>query len=226
MIELKERTVDSTAGASLTTSTTEQTAPGGTRRTRRCLVAALAGITLAGGLWVFAGLMRDNGRFAEGNVARQLSEQTITFKADESLTPEEREHSCLVKYAGQRLQTGLQAACYANHFIGVHLKQIAQGKTYSQMRGVQDSLRAQIAAAQAGNDPVVTDLQRKLAEVTGQRQVLFEGETLRGLLMTSYGFSVLGTKAAQAASAASVLAGGMIVVSMALLVASLATRRS
>ena len=46
---------------------------------------------------------------------------------------------------------------------------------------------------------MVADIQRKLGESTGKRQTLFEGEALRGLLMTSYGFGTLGAKADQAA---------------------------
>ena len=38
--------------------------------------------------------------------------------------------------------------------------------------------------------------------MTGQRETVFKGETLRGLLLTSYGFSEFGTKAGQAATVA------------------------
>jgi len=36
-------------------------------------------------------------------------------------------------YAGQQLTTGEQAQVYANNFIGVHLKEVAGGKTYAQV---------------------------------------------------------------------------------------------
>ncbi len=122
------------------------------------------------------------------------------------------------------MTTGDQARCYANDFIGVHLKKVAQGQTFSQMRTVQEGLRAQVIAAQAQNDPSVADLQRKLAEVTGKRQSLFEGETMRGLLMTSYGFSALGAKADQAASVSSLVGLALVPVSL-LLVGSGLMRR-
>jgi hypothetical protein len=161
--------------------------------------------------------MHSNASFADGNISRQLAEQQITFKAADTLTPEEREHPCLVEYAGKALTTGAQAQCYANHFIGVHLKSVADGRTFSQMRTIQDDLRAQISAAQARNDPSLGDLQRQLGEVTGKRQALFEGETMRGLLMTTYGFSALGAKAGQAATAASWAGAGLLVLSLAVL---------
>jgi len=189
----------------------------GLRRKRR-LVVGTAGLALALGLGGFTVLMRSNASFAEENVARQLSEQQISFKPAEALTPEERQRPCLVKYAGQQLTTGMQSQCYANQFIGVHLKAVAGGKTFSQMKAIQDGLRAQLGEAQARNDPSVADLQRQLGEVTGKRQTLFEGETVRGLLMTSYAFGVLGSKAAQAADVASWTAMAVLALSLTILV--------
>ena len=59
-------------------------------------------------------------------------------------------------------------------------------------------------------DPALPGLQKQLAAVRAQRGVLFQGETSRGLLLTSFGFSDLGVKAGQAATvtfaAAAVLA--------------------
>jgi hypothetical protein len=107
-----------------------------------------------------------------------------------------------VKYAGQELLTGKQAEVYANEFIGLHLKNTAGGKTYAQLGEVQADLRARIADAQKNNPAAVADLQRQLTEITAQRETVFKGETLRGLLLTTYGFSEFGTKAAQAAMVA------------------------
>ncbi|MGI8807658.1 MAG: hypothetical protein ACR2KK_07425 [Acidimicrobiales bacterium] len=144
--------------------------------------------------------MSSNGDFSETYVTDQLVQQRITFKTAAALTDEERKADCLVEYAGQTLTTGKQAECYANEFIGLHLKTIGGGKTYAEMGDVQTALRAQIAAAQSAGDPAVADLQSQLATATTQRETVFKGETLRGVLLTSYGFSVLGGKAAQAAS--------------------------
>ena len=52
---------------------------------------------------------------------------------------------------------------------------------------------------QKTNDPNLADLQKQLTDVTAQRETVFKGETLRGLLLTSYGFSEFGDKAGQAA---------------------------
>ncbi len=103
-----------------------------------------------------------------------------------------------------------QGQCYADHFIGAHLRGLAGGRTFAEMREVQNGLRGQLADAQTRNDPSVADLQRRLDEATTQRRALFEGESNRGLLLTSYGFATLGTKADQAANAAFAAAGALL----------------
>jgi hypothetical protein len=148
-------------------------------------------------------------------VRDQLRQQQITFKTADTLTAEERKAPCLVKYAGQALETGKQAECYANNFIGLHVKSTAGGKTYAELGDVQTGLRAQITKAQAANDPNLANLQKQLTDVTTQRETLFKGETLRGLLLTSYGFSVFGVKGGQIANVAYLLGGLMLLLSIA-----------
>ena len=171
------------------------------RRTLDVLFSA-GGLALSGLLLVLAMVMTSNANFAEGYVKDQLSQQKITFKSLDTLTDEEKQSACVVQYAGQQLVTGKQAECYANDFIGLHVKATAEGMTYSELGVPQSALRTQIAAAQASNDPALADLQKQLTTVTGQRETLFKGETLKGLLLTSYGFSVFGVKGAQVATVA------------------------
>src|SRR5205823_308206 len=123
------------------------------------------------------------------------------------LTAEEKQSACLVKYAGQALTTGKQAECYANDFIGLHVKAVANNQSYADLGAPQSALTAKVAAAQAANDPALPGLQSQLAAVTAQRETLFKGETLRGLLLTSFGFSVLGVKGGQVATVAYIVAG-------------------
>jgi hypothetical protein len=168
------------------------------RRTLDILVST-GGILLAGLLLVAGFVLTSNANFANDYVKGQLSEQNITFKPAAALTPEEKEQACVVQYAGQKLTTGKQAECYANNFIGLHLKSIADGQTYADLGEPQSALREQVAEAEKTNDPKLADLQAQLAEVTAKRDSLFKGETLRGLLLTSYGFSEFGRKADQSA---------------------------
>jgi hypothetical protein len=187
---------------------------------------SLGAVVLAGLLLVAGFVLTSNANFANDYVESQLSQQNIVFKTADTLTEEERKSACLVKYAGQKLTTGEQAECYANEFIGLHLKSTAGGKTYAELGTVQTDLRAKVATAQKANDPALADLQKQLNEVTQQRETVFKGETLRGLLLTSYGFSEFGAKAAQAATVAYLAAGLLVLLGIAGFVHAFRTPRS
>lgn len=183
------------------------------RRTLDLLVS-IGGLLLAGLLLVAGIVLTSNANFANTYVAEQLGQQNITFPPVEELSEEERQQECLVEYAGQKLTTGKQAECYANNFIGLHLKSTANGMTYAELGQPQSELRAQVAQARETNSPQLAELEAQLAEVSAQRETVFKGETLRGLLLTSYGFSEFGTKAAQFATVAYIGAGVMLLLSI------------
>jgi hypothetical protein len=184
------------------------------RRTLDVLFSA-GGLALAGLLLVLGVVMTSNASFAKDYVATQLSQQHIVFKTADTLTAEEKQAPCLVKFAGQPLTTGKQAECYANEFIGLHVKAAANGATYADLGDPQTALRTQVAAATKANDPALPALTKQLADVTAQRETVFKGETLRGLLLTSYGFSVFGVKGGQAATVAYIVAALMALLSAA-----------
>ena len=163
------------------------------------ILFSIGGVGLAALLLVIGVVMTSNANFSKKYVTDQLRQQKITFKTADTLTDEERQAPCLVKYAGQELATGKQAECYANSFIGLHVATTGKGRTYAQIGDDQTALRAQIAAAQKNGDANVADLQKQLTDLTATRETVFKGETLRGVLLTSYGFSELGNKASQAA---------------------------
>jgi hypothetical protein len=189
------------------------------------VIVSLGGLALAVLLLVAGLVLTSNANFANNYVTEQLSAQNITFKSAESLTDEEKAQPCLVANAGQKLTTGKQAECYANNFIGLHLKSTADGMTYAELGVPQSQLRAQVTEARQNNAANLADLQGQLDEVTGQRDTVFKGETLRGLLLTSYGFSEFGTKAAQAATVAYIAAALMLLLSIAGLVHAYVTPR-
>ncbi len=183
------------------------------RRTLDILFSA-GGMAIAGLLFVLGMVMTSNANFSKDYVTDQLSQQKITFKPVAELTDEEKAAPCVVANASKALTTGKQAECYANSFIATHLKAAAGGMTYAEIGVPQSELRAKVAAAQQAGDPAVTDLQKQLADVTTKRETLFKGETLRGLLLTSYGFSTLGEKADQAATVAYAGAGLMALLAL------------
>jgi hypothetical protein len=156
---------------------------------------ATGGLMVTVILLVAGGLLLWGHSFANSNVHSQLAEQQIVFpaKGSAALAPAAI-GPYLNKYAGQQLTTGPQAQAYANHFIGVHVTEIAGGQTYAQ---VSTKLQA---------DPTNATLK-------AQQQALFQGETLRGLLLSAYGFWKFGEIALWAAIASFALAGVMLVLS-------------
>jgi hypothetical protein len=149
-------------------------------------------------------VLRNEANFAKDSVTTQLAEQKIMFKEEAALTPGESALPGVVKYAGEQLTTGKQAEAYAG-IIALHMDESAEkagfaGETYASISTPMAQLRTQIAdAKKAGNDQAAADLQKKLDAATALRETQFKGETLRGMLLTSYGFSVLGERAALAA---------------------------
>ncbi len=165
------------------------------------IVFSAGGVALAGLLLVLGLVLTNQADFAKSYVKDQLTEQKISFTPAAGLSAEEKQAGCLVANAGQPLTTGKQAECYANEYIGLHVKAINGGKTYSESSGAARALQAQADAATeaAPNAPATVALEGQAAAASGKVDSLFRGETLRGLLLTSYGFSIFGDRAQQAA---------------------------
>jgi len=165
------------------------------------LIFSAGGIVLAVLLLTLGLVLQNQANFAKDYVHNQLSQQKITFTPVAGLTGEEKQASCLVANAGKPLTTGKQAECYANKYIGLHVTKINDGKTYSETSGAARGLEQQLEAVQASNanSPQAKALQQQVDTLNGKADTLFKGETLRGLLLTSYGFSIFGDRAQTAA---------------------------
>jgi hypothetical protein len=186
------------------------------RRTLDFLFSA-GGLVLASLLLILAVVMTSNANFSKDYVKDQLSQQKVTFKDAAALTAEEKELACVVKNAGLPLTTGKQAECYAS-YIGLHTAVSADGRTYATQGDFISGLRAELAAAQKVTPPdtaKVADLGTRITAATAARESLFKGETLKGLLLTSFGFSVFGVKAGQAATVSFIVAGLLALLSLA-----------
>jgi hypothetical protein len=166
------------------------------------ILFSIGGVGVAVLLLIAGVVLTSNANFANNYVKDQLSAQKITFKPAAALTDEEKQAPCLVKYAGQPLTTGKQAECYANEFIGLHVRTSTGNRTYAELGVPQSELRTKVQEAKASNDPALADLEKQLGEISATRETAFKGETLRGLLLTSYGFSEFGVKGGQAATVA------------------------
>jgi hypothetical protein len=195
------------------------------RRTLDILFSA-GGVLLATLLLAIGVVLTSNATFAKNYVRTQLTQQSITFPTVAAMKAEEKQQACLVKYAGQQMTTGEQAECYANHYIALHLQSIAGGKTYAQLGTDQFALQAKVKAAQQANDPNLPALQKQYSDLLASRTTVFQGETLRGLLLTSYGFSQFGVKAAQGALVAFLAAGLLFLLSIVGFVHALVTPKT
>jgi hypothetical protein len=127
-------------------------------------------------LVIAASLVLWGSAYAKGVVRDQLGAQKITFPDKATL---EEDNPALVKFASQKVDTGAEAKAYSD-YIGGHLKNVADGKTYSEVSGEYQKDRTNQTLA-------------------GQRQTLFMGETLRGLLLNAWGWGLIATIACYAA---------------------------
>jgi hypothetical protein len=143
-------------------------------------LTSAAGVVAVIVLLTAGGLLMWGYSFANSNVHDQLAMQQIYFppqaafahpKAGTEITPSMI--PSVSQYAGQQLLTGPQAKVYANDFIAVHLSEMPYGGVYSKVS----------AAAMA--HPTSTTL-------TTLKSTVFEGTTLRGLLLEAYAFWTIG----------------------------------
>jgi hypothetical protein len=185
------------------------------------LLFSAGGIVLGVLLGVLGLVLNNQASFAKNYVKDQLSEQKITFTPAEALKGEQNAPggSCLVNYGGQPLDTGKKAECYANQYIAFHLEESAkganvEGATYATLGAEVNKAKAAVTAAQDANQPT-DELQARVDQLSGLRDTMFKGETLRGLLLTSYGFSIFGDRAGLAATVCFIAFGLMVLLSIA-----------
>lgn len=130
-------------------------------------VFVLLGAVMAVVLLVVGGLAWHAYDFAKSSVSTELSAQHIFFpsKGSPAITAlPAADQTEMNKYAGDQLTNGAQAKVYANNFIAFHLSEVAGGQTYAQVSSA--------SLASPSN-----------AQLKQEAQTLFQGETLRGLLL-------------------------------------------
>jgi hypothetical protein len=167
------------------------------RKTFDTLLTA-GGLVLTIVLIVAGALLMWGYSFANSNVHSQLSEQQITFPTASVLAhPNGGEITASMQkylgpYAGKQLTTGPEALAYADHFIAVHLSEMPYGGVYSKVS----------SASQA---------QPTNAALKAEVQTVFQGTTLRGLLLEAYAFSEFATISLVAGIASFILAAIMAI---------------
>lgn len=130
--------------------------------------------------------------FTSEMVRTELAAQKIYFPAAGSPGFSPEEYGDIQQYAGELVDTPEEARAYANGYIGRHLKKIAGGKVYAEV------------SAESMKDP-------KNEKLLQQKQTLFQGETLRGMLLgNGYAFGTVG-KIAKIAAIVSFAASGIMI---------------
>lgn len=158
-----------------------------------------AGVVIAVVLLAASGALFYAHHFIHAQVYNQLAAEKITFPSAGSSSLgalPAADKDAMSKYAGQQLTTGAQAETFADHYIAAHLKEIGGGLTYSELSSA--------SRANPNN--------KKLA---GEVTTVFQGETLRGLLLNAYAFDTMAVVAGYAAFGA--LFAGLLLLVLAVL---------
>ncbi len=115
-----------------------------------------------------AGLAFWASNFTNEQVSSQLTPQKIFFPKDISSVPEP-EKTALQPYIGQQVVNGEQAHVFAENYLGLHIRELADGKVYSELS----------TEARTEKDPVLK------AQKDGLVQTAFRGETLKSMNLKS-----------------------------------------
>ncbi len=149
---------------------------------------SVTGLILAVMLLAAGGLLTYAYSYIGGEVEKQLTAQDITMPqgaALDALPPADK--AALEPYAGSPMDTGPEARAYADHYIQAHLNAASGGKSYSEVSGAYQAMSPAEKASPAGQ------------ALGGLRETLFQGNTLRGLLLYGAAFATMGTIAGYAA---------------------------
>lgn len=170
------------------------------RRTIDSVLIAIGAVATVA-FFVAGALLMWGSNFAGDYVYDELSSQNVVFPPAADL--QEQDRADLVKYAEEQVTTGAEAEAYAS-FINGHLQEIADGATYADLGGPERAANAAVedAVAEGADEATIAELEDEAATISGQRNSLFKGETLRGLLLTAYAWDTVGRIAGIAAWAA------------------------
>ena len=165
------------------------------RRSTFDRLVSTQGLVLVPVLAAAGGLLTWGQKYITSEVRNQLAGHSIYFPTADSPELAAPEFEPVRQYGGQQLTTGDQAKVYADHFIANHLKAMGGGKTYAELSG---------EALVRPDDP----------ELAAKVQLMFRGETSRGLLLNAYAFGKMADIAGYAAIAAFAGAGLSLVFSI------------
>lgn len=143
------------------------------------------------------------GTYAHGFVTDQLEQEKITMPTSAAISAldDQTSRDVLSKWEGQPLTTGPQAKAYADNFIWQHMKKASNGRTYQQLG--DDIKKAQSEGKS----------QDEIKKLQDTRTSSFQGDSLRGILLSAYGWWLVGSIALWAGIALAVI--GVILLALA-----------
>jgi len=157
------------------------------RRRTFDLLLTWVGVLLTVGLLGAGALLLVGYNFDNSSVHNQLAKEKVYFPTATELKGMPSEITAFLSpYAGQQVVNGRQAEVFADHYIAVHLKELAGGKTYSQLSATCLANPSDTATCNAATK-------------------YFQGDTLRGLLLNAYAFWTFGVIAMYSSIACFVL---------------------
>lgn len=130
--------------------------------------ALLTAVFIVAGIGMFIGYS-----FTNSQVRNQLQEQKVFFPTKTQADYRDLVAAHMTQYAGQQVLTGSAAEIFADKIIAVDTLAISGGKTYAQLSSA--------SLADPSN-----------AALSNQVQLVFRGDTLRGLLLNAYAFGFMG----------------------------------
>jgi len=194
---------------------------------------SIGGALFAVLLLILGLVLKDQADFAKDYVKDQLVQQKIEFPAEYNRGETDVAGSgCLTDFAGTVLDSGEKAECFANFYIKTHMLHSAEAAgypedTYDTMGDVVGGLKEDLQAAKdSGDEAAIEEAQGKVDAASGLRDTMFKGETLRGLLLTTYGFSIFGEKAELAATVCYLAFALLLLLSVAGLVHAFASKHA
>lgn len=134
-----------------------------------------------------------------------MSSQNINFPSAEAINNDasldEATVAKLLPFAGTQLTTGAGAEAYAAYING-HLTRY--DGTYAELGGPERAARTALNEAIAAEAPEaeIAELRATLAQATADRDTVFKGETLRGLLLSACAWDTVGQIAGISATVA------------------------
>lgn len=171
------------------------------------------GLLLAAVLLVAGGLLTWANVFIGDQVEEQLVAQDIVMPegpALEGLSDEDVD--ALEEFAGSPMDSGAEARAYADHYILAHMNASGEELAGEALSYSQASAKARELGGAIAENPDAT--QAEIDEATAWSDLkasLFQGSTLRGLLLYAYAFATMGVIAGYAAIASYVGAALLLV---------------